>query len=285
MEKHILPITAASALTKKQTKHFTKAINYHGEPATITAKVRWDDECNNGRNSFAVTATITATGTRKGRGGYYSGREIACGCLHDEVAEHFPELAHLIKWHLCAADGPMHYLANTIYLAGDRDSSGRRAGEPSSWEHVVQFGDNPIKHNLRASFAKFLQAGAASGFAFQIVKHEHAKETGSNAYRFKPKFTFDGYGDKWHECPFDLESEAQDFLVALKTCAPKFMEIPTAWSEGKARELDGARRAAVWPDATDEDLTAPGLRERLLARLPELLAALRKDIEAAGFVW
>lgn len=84
--KQILPITAASTLTKKQTKHFTKAINYHGEPATITAEVRWDDECGNGHNSFAVTATITGTGTRKGRSGHYSGREIAGGCLHDEVA-------------------------------------------------------------------------------------------------------------------------------------------------------------------------------------------------------
>lgn len=36
--------------------------------------------------------------------------------MHDAVDEHFPELAHLIKWHLCAADtGPTHYEADALY--------------------------------------------------------------------------------------------------------------------------------------------------------------------------
>jgi len=41
----------------------------------------------------------------------------------------------------------------------------------------------------------------------------------------------------------------------------------------------------VWPDATDEDLTAPGLRERLDARLPGLLMEFRAAMEELGFVW
>ena len=41
----------------------------------------------------------------------------------------------------------------------------------------------------------------------------------------------------------------------------------------------------VWPDATDEDLTAPGLRERLDARLPGLLTEFRAAMEELGFVW
>lgn len=52
-----------------------------------------------------------------------------------------------------------------------------------------------------------------------------------------------------------------------------------------AGKLDAARRSAVWPEATDEELTAPGLADRLQARLPGLLEAMRKDIEAVGFVW
>jgi len=43
------------------------------------------------------------------------GRLEACGCLHDEIRQHFPELAHLIKWHLVSTDGPLHYIANTLY--------------------------------------------------------------------------------------------------------------------------------------------------------------------------
>lgn len=41
----------------------------------------------------------------------------ACGCLHDEIREHFPELDPLIKWHLVSASEPLHYVANSLYWA------------------------------------------------------------------------------------------------------------------------------------------------------------------------
>lgn len=42
--------------------------------------------------------------------------EDSCGCLHGEVAKHFPKLAPSIKWHLCnLTSGPMHYVANAVY--------------------------------------------------------------------------------------------------------------------------------------------------------------------------
>lgn len=55
--------------------------------------------------------------------------------------------------------------------------------------------------------------------------------------------------------------------------------------EGKERELDKARNAAVWPDATDEDLIAPGLKERLEARLPQLMQEFKTAVESLGFVY
>jgi hypothetical protein len=55
--------------------------------------------------------------------------------------------------------------------------------------------------------------------------------------------------------------------------------------EGKARELDHARSSAVWPDATDEDLTAPGLEARLLARLPVLMVEFKNAVESLGLVY
>jgi hypothetical protein len=40
----------------------------------------------------------------------------SCGCLHDQIAEHFPELAGVIRWHLCTeSTGPMHYVANAVH--------------------------------------------------------------------------------------------------------------------------------------------------------------------------
>ncbi len=55
--------------------------------------------------------------------------------------------------------------------------------------------------------------------------------------------------------------------------------------KGKARELDAARRCAVWPDATDEDLTAPGLEQRLNDRLPALMAEFKAAVESLGFTY
>jgi hypothetical protein len=55
--------------------------------------------------------------------------------------------------------------------------------------------------------------------------------------------------------------------------------------EGKERELDAARRFAVWPDATDEELMSDNLKDKLEARLPALLTEFKKDIEDVGFTW
>ena len=279
------PITAESTLTKRQRAKFgPKHFDYSGTPATIVAEVRYDDDCGNGHNSFSITGTIRAVDERINRrdGGFLAG-----GCLHEDIAAKFPELAPLIKWHLCSSDGPMHYTSDAVFLAGDRDCWGHRKGEPSSFEWAIQFGDNPIKHKIRASFAKFLQAyraGVAGEFDFEVIRYDHENKPG-DGYKFAPKYTFGGYAKKWHECPFDTEPEAFDFLKALQTGSPKFLSIPTAWSEGKERELDSARSAAVWPEATDEELTAPGLKERLEARLPALLVEFRAAVESLGFVW
>lgn len=91
-----------------------------GAGAYIVAEMRFDDECGNGRHSFAATATIMRPRASDIEAG---------GCLHEEIARYFPELTRLIKWHLVSSDGPLHYIANTIYHAGDRDCHGLKAGE------------------------------------------------------------------------------------------------------------------------------------------------------------
>ena len=149
-----------SQLVKKQSQKLgPKSFTDDNRKYTITAFIRFDDDCNNGHNTFAITGEIR------------SGRRIeSCGCLHEEIAEHFPELIPLIKWHLVSTDGPMHYIANTLY---------------------------------------------------------HVKE----------------------------------------------------------KNLDYARSTAVWPDATDEQLTADDLKEELEKRLPALLVEFRKAVESLGFTY
>lgn len=258
----------------------------HGGKILIHATLRFDDECGNGHNSFAIT----------GHGWYdhFKARDWDFGgCCHAEIAKAFPELAHLIKWHLVDAKRPMHYVANAVYHASDRDSRGYRKGEPCSWDWKIKFGSFPIPFAVRRGFREWLKA--ALGFnaetpksnpnrpSFEILEVPYVG-TGHN---FSPKYSFVGYDAKWHECPFDTRAEAEQFREALGWGEVTFVRIVTGYSEGKERQLDYARSAAVWPEATDEQLRLPKeeLTKLLEARLPGLMADFRADIEAAGFAW
>lgn len=115
-------MTNVSKLVKHQVKLFNKDIKHEGCKSKIGVKLRYDDECGNGYNTFSITASIWMTGDRKDNPSMF-------GCLHDEITKHFPELAHLIKWHLVSSDSPMHYVSNALYHASDRDHYGLLKGE------------------------------------------------------------------------------------------------------------------------------------------------------------
>lgn len=225
------PKLPASKLVKNQKKTYGPVFyTAHGNKMRIIATVRYDDQCGNGHNSFAITANIN----EKDAGGYW--RDHSGGCCHEEVAKHFPVLAPFIKWHLCDSDMPMHYVANTVYHAGDLDYNGLRAGE------------------FRQHKSRGKQNGGLEGVPNWELK-------------FPQEVVTDIYS---HEKPAPVTLEWSAYGITGK---------------GKARELDAARRCAVWPDATDEDLTAPGLEQRLLDRLPALVAQFKQDVESLGFVY
>jgi hypothetical protein len=108
---------------------------YHG--GWMVVSMRYDDSCKNGHATFSMTSEYRIP--RGGEGG---------GCNHEEIVKVFPEFAGLIKWHLVSDDGPMHYLANTLYHAGDRDAWGLKKGE-------VLFHREPSLHvwDVRAEYA------------------------------------------------------------------------------------------------------------------------------------
>lgn len=245
----------------------------YGPRHKIRVQIRFDDNCKNGHNSFSVTGDIYRPGARD---------VDACGCLHDEIAKHFPELAHLIKWHLVSTDGPMHYIANATYHASNRDYNGKLEGEPTHWDVFAKFGSFPI---LQKKPKKFLQwLSELDSFDLEVLPVAY---DGKNDYDFTPKYTFGGYGDKWHTCPFDTEAEALQWLEALQRDGLVIVKQPTMYSKGKARDLAAARSVAVWPEATDAELMQDKatLTAALQARLPKLLQDFRSDIEAAGFQW
>lgn len=76
------------------------------QPVIITATFGFD-KIGSQSAHFSVTGEVRRKGAKDCD---------MCGCIHDEIARHFPELRGLIKWHLCSVtDGPMHYLANAQY--------------------------------------------------------------------------------------------------------------------------------------------------------------------------
>lgn len=193
-------------------------------------------------------------------------------------------MAHLVKWHLYDVTGPMHYLANTIYHAGDRDCNGLKRGDVRTYKHGLKFEGVPITHILNESFLKFIQDRQNTG-EFIPVAIQHENRPG-DTYKFDPKYTINGYGEKWHECPFNSEIEAREFCQALNTVKFEFVKIPVNFSEGKPRDLNAARNCAVWPEATDDQLSQEPaeLKKMLLDRLPGLNEAFINDMKNAGFV-
>lgn len=116
MANTTLTITNESTISKNQKRTIVKAITLEGKPYMLTVDLRFDDECGNGYNTFTITGAVYRN---------KSAREPEiCGCIHEVIAAHFPELEPLIKWHLCSTDGPMHYIANTVYHAGNLDAWG-----------------------------------------------------------------------------------------------------------------------------------------------------------------
>lgn len=109
-----------SILTKNQKQtHVVK----NGNVVTF-CNIRFDDECGNSHNTFSITGEVYEK-TRKRDldkwdlrlidGVYYE--MVAGGCIHDVISQRFPQFKHLIKYHLCIANSPMHYKANTKYFA------------------------------------------------------------------------------------------------------------------------------------------------------------------------
>lgn len=239
----------------------------------LIIELRFDDELNNGHESFSITGTLYEVIRGKWK-------EVAGGCLHDDIKEYAPELAPLIKWHLTSTDGPMHYVANTLYHASDRDCWGRAPGEVSRWDYGVRFNSVPVTHKVDGKFWRFLQNRHGTG-EFQVVAIAHREE------KYAPHYTFVGFGEEWHQCPFREKFLADEFCEAMNKCKVAFVKFPAAYSKGKERELEFARSSAIWPEATDEQLCLPKeeLKELLVARLPQLQADFKQAMLDCGFLW
>lgn len=172
--------------------------------------------------------------------------------LVEDVREHFADHP-LMKWNGITTAGPLHYLANTCYLASNRDYNGLLDGE---FKQSVSNKGRPMWKLLA-----FPKPGVE--VPEKLVKYIH----------------------KGHERPGLLLAHIADLVAGDKPTLDYDIEwVPCLTvGKGKKRELAAARHCAYWPDATDEELTAPGLAQRLLNRLPALMWEFNACMIAHGF--
>lgn len=238
-----------SVLTKKQTKTIDKQVNDGSEVKRIIVKIRYDDECGNGHNSFAITGTTydhaAMTSDR---------RTISGGCIHDDIVKYCPELAHLIKWHLTSSDGPMHYVANTLYHARDTDYDGLKKGE---------YGSHTIEVMINSDKGGGLRSVYCSGTIYVNHQNNHNLEK-SNI--------------KEHA---ELDRVIDSIKPELN---PIEVKTPCSYSksEGNPSNLEAAQSCAIWPNATLEQLQD---EEQLKARLPALMTEFKQVIESLDFIY
>lgn len=189
--------------------------------------IRWDDEGGashdpfsiNSRNTFSITANI------------YDTCLSSSGACHNDLLKIDPDLNKYIKFHLFNHNGPMHYLENVCYLAGDKDCWGGSPGE------------------------------------------QRKGKDGLPLWNVTPVFK-DG-------------SRLAGYVEGINPLEQVTFKVEPVVHEGKARELDKARLAACWPEATDEQLCLPKaeLERLLLNRLPALMQEFKNMVESLGFIY
>lgn len=184
----------------------------------VAAYIEWYRCGNNKHKHLSITGTVSDQTWQFAE---------TLGAVHGDIAKAYPELAHILKWHMCTLEGPTYYLANTLY-------------------HASNDGAGEVRH-----------APIAPGSKIMAPMWERDRPRGGHA--------------------------------GIKVSATRPPDEVLSWRpvlrEGKPRNFEAARETAVWPDATDEQLSLP--REQLTAllveRLPGLLQQFRADMTALGF--
>lgn len=250
----------------------------------VVAEVRYDDQCGNGHNSFAITGSAWEEGRRMRKDD-----PDTCGCIHEIIAVAFPDLAPFIKWHLMSSDQPLHYVANTKYYARTCSHDGYNVGDPVKFETRLKFAEIPFTFaEHEAGFWAWMKMQRDKDQSFiniNVIEVPHGKEPNT----YSPNYTLTDFistrnigNDEWYNVPFKTKRQAEEFLLALQSKPFDFIHEPVAWAQAVEPDIEAARRCAKWPDATLEQLQS---KEALEARLPAMLNEFKRDMESLGFTY
>lgn len=126
----------ASKLVYSKENYYTE----NGEEYKIKTTVSLGDDCHNNICEWSITADIRW----KNEYGIY--KEYMCGCCHDEIIRHCPELAKFIPMHVCNHYGaPMYPAAEELISScGLTEDECRKLQEESESfnDEMIKFIDN-----------------------------------------------------------------------------------------------------------------------------------------------
>lgn len=182
---NVREMTNASVLMKFQALKYRVDFELGDKPKVLVAIVRYDDACGNGHNTFSITGEHYEHYPRRGELAvtHKRGKKLwlaSCGCLHDDIRVHFPNLAPLLKWHLTSSDGPMHYVDNSLYWAGRQGWCNGGPNDPPNLDHfrgaavwpeatqqdLQDVTEAELLRRLPALLAEFRQAVESLGFTY-----------------------------------------------------------------------------------------------------------------------
>lgn len=149
-----------SKLVKKQVK--TETVYYTSDNVNyrLVVEIRFDDECGNGHNNFAITAFQH----RKNK--YNNWVEDVGGCCHELIVELFPKFEKYIKWHLTSTDGPMYYIENTLYHVKENKLVAARSCAVWPDAELEDFTEEKLKERLPDLMKEFYDDIISLGFEY-----------------------------------------------------------------------------------------------------------------------
>ena len=127
----------------------------------IYVRIRHDDQCGNGHNTFTITGNIYKHKRPK-----TDRNHLASGMLHEEIVKAFPLLKPYLKWHLCSTDQPLRYVANSLYVAIHYDLENARACAIWPDAKLSDFTAENLEARLPALMLEFKKAVESLGLIY-----------------------------------------------------------------------------------------------------------------------
>lgn len=259
-----------------QVKQFEREVVEHGVTHKYVLTVTWGLSC--GRREFSMSLE-TQVCNPYGRWEAISGGGLWPGCSSMPVLRaYWPQFEHAVMFSGCSSKGPLHYLDNTVYLAGTRDCFG---GEPGVQRRnragdLLWVVDEPGVCSQVASS----EQPADLVWCYEPMLVEKEMDWGPNKGLPIGAKQLDADGNHLWRMP----SGTLPLVRSKEAPEPLVFAYKPLLGKGKARELDQARRSAIWYDATDEQLSVPEaeLRQALQDRLPALIWQLKAIVESFG---